>query len=144
MESRHFGSYDRPLIRAYTFPQVDFGGAGNVTHLIPVPKLGPAIGAKRGLQGRVLSVEISRVTEDFAGSTSDSAVQVGDGSDVDKYFDSGLVLNESVDIGEVLELVDDGAAVDIEAGRSSVTVTAVASVGTPTGIADVTVVIAWW
>jgi hypothetical protein len=94
---------------------------------------------------RVFGVSVSNVTEDFAATTSDSGVQVGDGTDADKYYDkyydSGLVLDETVDIGESVFLADDGAAVDVPSGAStvgSVTVTFVAATGSPTGIADVT------
>jgi hypothetical protein len=139
MKSRHFGSYDRPLIRAYTLPQVNFGGDANVVHLLPVPKLKGA-----GLRGRVLSAEITRITEDFTGDVSDAGVRVDDGVTAGKYFNSGLVLTEADDIGEVRELEDTGAAVEIEAGRSNITVTAVAGTTTETGIADLTIVVAWW
>lgn len=141
MKSRHFGAYENAMILRYSFHQIDFGTGSNITHLIPVPTL-----KGRGLAGRVLAVEILRVTEDFAGSSSDAGVRVGDGSDDDKYFDTGLVLNESVDIGEVLHLEHDEASThnDIEKGRSSVTATFVANAGTPTGIADVGFIIAWW
>lgn len=139
MKNRHFGSYDRAMILPYLFPLIDFGTGSNITRLVPVPTL-----KGRGLAGRVLACEISKVVEDFAGSSTDSAVRVGDGSDDDKYFDTGLVLDETVDVGEVLHLEDDGFGVDIETGRSSVTVTFVANAGTPTGQADVTLIIAWW
>lgn len=141
MESRHFQGYDNPMILRYKYAAIDFGGGSNVTRLIPVPKL-----KNRGLAGRVLAIEIEEVTEDFAGSSSDAGVRIGDGSDDDKYFDTGLVLDETVDIGEVLHLDHDDASTreDIERGRSSVTMTCVANAGTPTGIAAVCPIIAWW
>lgn len=139
MRSRHFGAYDNAMVLPYLFRTIDFGTGTNITRLVPVPTL-----RGRGLPGKVLACEISAVTEDFAGSSSDAAVRVGDGSDDDKYFDTGLVLDETVDVGEVLHLEDDGAAVDIEAGRSSLTVTFVANLGTPTGQSDVTLIIAWF
>ncbi len=138
-------SYDNPNIRQYTFRGVDFGAGANIVHTIQVPEENPAASSSQGRSGRVMSVVISNVSEDFAGSTTDAGVQVGDGSDADKYFASGLVLNETVDITDnaVLELADSGSAVAIELGRTTVTVTFVVSVGTPTGTADATVVIAW-
>lgn len=135
---------------SYHFPDVDFGGGSDVTFTIPCPvppEQAPAAGGivTSGQQGgRVRGVSILNVTEDFAGSNSDAGVQVGDGSDVDKYFDSGLVLDETVDVGEAVFLADDGSAVDIETGRSTITVTCVASDGTPTGIADVYVHVDWF
>lgn len=132
--------YDNPDRLSYLFKAVDFG-ASDSTQTIQVPVTGT-----QGRAGRVVGVIISDVTEDFAGSTSDAGVQVGDGSDADKYYDSGLVLDETVDVADnaTLWLADDGSQVDIELGRSTVTVTFVAAVGTPTGIADVTVVIDWF
>jgi hypothetical protein len=86
------------------------------------------------------------VSEDFTGDVSDAGIRVGDGSDDDRYFDTGLVLTETVDVGEVLELEHDEASVaeDIERGRSSVTVTCIAGATTETGIADVMLLTAWW
>lgn len=135
----HFNSYDNPLILSYDFKAQDFGAGSTITHLIPVPQV-----KGRGMGGRVIGGFVYEVTEDFAGSSQDGGVRVGDGSDDDKYFDSGLVLDEGVDVGEVLELTDDGSQVDIEAGRSSVTVSLIPTTGTPTGIASVKLVFAWW
>lgn len=133
--------YDQPDIFTYHFPAVDFGDSSNTTYVIAVPLDSNGIGKA----GKVIGATIKRVTEDFVGDTSDAGVQVGDGSDADKYFDSGLVLGETVDVGESVWLVDDGAQVDIEAGRTSITVTCVATVGgSITGIADVELHIGWF
>ena len=128
-------SYDNAEVRQYAFRGIDFGGS-TVAHTIQVPN---------GRSGRVIGVTISNVSEDFAGSSSDAGVSVGDGTTVGKYFASGLVLDETVDIADlaILELEDTGSAVKIEDGRSTVTVTFTAAAGTPTGTADATVVIAW-
>lgn len=133
-------AYDSPDRLSYLFKAVDFGAA-SVPQTIAVP-----VSGAQGRAGRVVGVIISDVSEDFAGSTSDAGIQVGDGTDVDKYFESNLVLDETVDVNDnaTLWLTDNGDAVDIELGRSTVTVTPVSSVGTPTGIADVTVVIDWF
>jgi hypothetical protein len=133
-------SYDNPRVQTYDLGLIDFG-ASDVAITIPVPTAG-----SQGRAGRVKSVIISQVAEDFAGSTSDAGVQVGDGSDADKYFDTGLVLDETVDVADnaILELADDGSQVDIELGRSTLTVTCVAAVGTPTGQANVEVVVEWF
>jgi hypothetical protein len=137
-----FGGYENPYHLSYQLPAVNFGGDANVVHLLPVPKL-----RGRGLAGRILSIFILRVTEDFTGDVSDAGVRVGDGSDDDRYFDTGLTrLTETVDIGEVLEIEHDeaGGGEDIERGRSSVTVTCIAGATTETGIADVQLLTAWW
>jgi len=133
--------YDNPLVRQYDFGVIDFGTGSNIVHTIEVP----ADGGAQGRSGRVVDVILSQVTENFAGSTSDAGVQVGDGSDADKYYDTGLVLDETVDVADlaVLHLADDGAKVDIEYNRSTISVTFVASVGTPTGQAAVSVVVEW-
>jgi hypothetical protein len=153
MKSLHFSSYDRPWLRSYHFSQVDFGAGANIAILIPVPRfpagtpsnvLGGTGGAGRGFGGRVLSAEILRITEDFAGATTDAGVRVGDGTTVGKYFDSNLILDETVDVGEAVYLVDNGSQVDIEDGRNTITLTAVVSTGTPTGTADLILNVAWW
>lgn len=134
-------SYDNTTRQTYDLGAIDFGTGSNIAVTIPVPVTGT-----QGRAGKVVDVIISAVTEDFAGSTSDAGVQVGDGSDADKYYDTGLVLDETVDVADlaVLSLADDGSKVDVELGRSTLTVTLVAAVGTPTGIANVGVVVEWF
>lgn len=154
MQSLHFASYDRPLILTYKYSQLSFAANSTIQIAVPRYPAGASIagnaaagaGAGRGFGGRVLGGMISRVTTDFVGSTSDAGVRVGDGSDDDKYFDSGLVIDETVDAGEAMYLVNDNVQVpvDIEAGRSAITVTIVGNVGSPAGVADLDLWIAWW
>ena len=136
-------AYDNPTTRTYDLGAIDFGTASDIEITIPVPTYPDG---SQGMAGRVQSVLISAVTEDFAGSSSDAGVQVGDGSDADKYYDTGLVLDETIDIADlaILDLADDGSKVDIEMARSTVTVTLVANAGTPAGQANVAVVIDWF
>lgn len=143
--------YDQPRIRETVhFEQIDFGAGSNTTRVLAVPVRPEQAPAAGGIvtsgqpAGRVVGARIHNVTEDFAGATSDAGVQVGDGTDADKYFDSGLVLDETVDTGESVFLADDGSAVDIESERDTITVTFVAAVGTPTGIADVDLILEWF
>lgn len=137
-------------IETVTIPAHDFGTGSDVTKVIAVPirpEQAPAAGGivTEGQQaGRVVGVRIREITEDFAGSTLDAGVQVGDGTDADKYFDSGRVLDESVDSGDSVWLADDGSAEDIEAGRDSVTVTLQSATGTPTGTATVDILFEWF
>lgn len=134
-------SYDDPLVISHHFNQVSFA-AGNVTRLIAVPVL--KNGRKPG--GKVLGALLHNITTDFAGATTDAEIQVGISGDTDKYFQS-IILDETVDIGETLWLNNDSAnntAVDIENGRTDITVTFVAATGTPTGVADVTLLIRWF
>ncbi len=137
--------YDSPQFESYYFPQVDFGAASDTVRTIAVPK-GDRFAHNYGarMPGRVLAVIISNVTEDFVGSSTDGGVRVGDGSDDDTYVDTVLVLDETVDVGEELTLSDDGSQADIEADRTSLTVTFVATTGSPTGIADVTIEVEWY
>lgn len=135
-------SYDDPLVISYHFNQVDFGAAANITRLLAVPVL--KNGRKPG--GKVLGALLHNITEDLAGSTSDGFVEVGISGDTDKYFQS-IALDETVDVGETLWLNNDtvnNTPVDIENGRTDITVTFVVTVGTPTGIADVTLLIKWF
>lgn len=135
-------SYDKKDRVVYTLGSIDFGAGANITRTLPVP---PGKGGV-GKSGRVAHVIIGPVTEDFAGSTSDGGVRIGDGTDDDKYFDSGLVLDETVDITDnaMLRLADDGAAVEIEPGRSTITFTGVVATGTPTGTAEVSIAVDWY
>ena len=132
-----------PERASYHFPNVDFGAASDTTFGIKVP-IGGFMSSHRntGQAGRVVQVLIHNVTEIFNGTSSDSAVQVGDGTDVDVYYDSGLTLNNTV--GSETTHADDGSQIDIPAGRDDVVVTCVASVGTPTGIGDLSIDIEWY
>jgi hypothetical protein len=129
---------------------VDFGAASDFTHLIAVPK--DKFGGT-GKRGKVAYVMIHQVTEDFVGSTNDSSVEIGDGTDANKYFNSAVVLDETVDVADLTCLLlqnddSDGGlgedVVDIEGGRSTVTVTYRVTNGSETGQAHVTVVIDWY
>lgn len=134
-------SYDNPDRRVVDFGLIDFGTGTDIVHTFQVP----ADGAGTGRSGRVVAVLVGKVTEDFAGSTSLAGIQVGDGTDADKYYDTGLVLDATVDVANLaaLDLADDGAKVDIEYNRSTVSVTFISAVGTPTGQAEIQVVVDW-
>jgi len=142
--------YDKPERLHHELGLIDFGAANDFTHLISVPK--DKFGGT-GKRGKVAYVMVHQVTENFVGSTNDAGVQVGDGTDPNKYFDSGFVLDEEVDVADLQCLIlqnddsDGGAgedAEDIEGGRSTVTVTIKVSNGSETGQAHVTVVIDWY
>lgn len=131
-------TYDNPLTLSYHFNQINF--AATVTRLLPVPIL--KNGRKPG--GKIIGASLMNITTDFAGSTSDAQIQVGITGDLDKYYKS-QALDETVDIGEVLFLRNvEPTAVDIEAGRTDITVTFVGAVGTPTGVSDVVLHVAWY
>lgn len=135
-------TYDNPLRISYAFPQIDFGAVANITRLIAVPIL--KNGRKPG--GMVRHALLHNITEDFAGATTDARIEVGISGDTDKYFES-VSLDEAVDVGETLWLNNNDSAntlVAIENGRTDITVTFVVSTGTPTGIADVLLMIDWF
>lgn len=139
-------AYDNSKLRQYHFSGVDFG-ATDTTQVIPAPLTGRT--SANGLsgqtaRGRVRGYSLLNVTEIFAGSTSGAGVQVGDGTDPDKFFADDLALNGTA-VGAAVYVLDNGSAVDIPGDSAlPLTVTFVAGVGTPTGIADVVVDIEWF
>jgi len=141
--------YDNPNVLSYHFAVIDFGAGDE--RLIAVPLDGPDSASPGvGKRGRVLGCLIHNVAEAFEGTTSGGGVQVGDGSDADVYYDSGLVLDDDtagnldIDVGSSAYLLDDGAQIDIPGGRTDITVTFNVAVGSPTGQADVELFIAWY
>ncbi len=133
--------YDNPRKRlSYHFEDVDISSGGDTTQTIQVPTDGT-----QGRSGRVTDIILSDVTEDFVGSSANAGIQVGDGSDADKYYDTGLVLDSTVDVSDnaTLWLADDGSKVDIPLAKSTLTVTFVTSEGSPAGKASVTVFVEW-
>jgi hypothetical protein len=142
--------YDNPERIHHELGLIDFGAGADVVKVVQVPK--NKFGGT-GKRGRVRGVVISQVSEDFVGSTLDAGVAVGDGSDDNKYFDSGRVLDETVDIADLTTLLlenddSDGGvgedAVDIEAGRSTISVTCRVTTGSPTGQAHATLIVDWY
>lgn len=134
-------AYDNPIVKEYRFNAVDFDEGVGASDVIEVPD---------GLAGRVRKVRLENITVAFDDGTSATGpiIQIGDGSDVDKYFDSGEIIAENytttAGIG-VVEIDDDGAQVDIERDRTNVTLTCnAAAAGTGDGTADVVVEIEWF
>lgn len=134
--------YDNPLRMQYRFPAIDFDATVGDVCTIPVP-VRP--GQSQGRGGRVLAVQLENITVEFtAGDTAAGSIQIGDGTDVDKYFDSGaLVTDTQVSTKNVVNVPDDGAKADIEVGRDDITVTFNAATGTGDGTADVVVTVEW-
>lgn len=134
--------YDNPLRRQYRFPEIDFDASTGDVCTIDVPT---RPGQTQGRGGRVTGVWLENVSVEFtAGDGVAGSIQVGDGSDADKYFDSGaLVTTSEAGAKNIVDVPDDGSKVDIEVGRSTVTVTFNAATGTGDGTADVVVEIEW-
>ena len=122
------------LIRA----AFDYGGASaSAVELIQ----GPA-----GKFGRVRQAHFYNVTETFVGTTSGGQVLVGDGSDTNAYFDSGVtVAAGSVPaVAAALDIPDTVASLEIPADQA-LTVTLVECVGgTITGTCDTSITIDWY
>ncbi len=132
-------SYDNPQLMSVHFEQIDFGAGANTVRVLALPndrRDTDDVGRFRG--GRVVAALVHNITEDFVGSSSDAGVLVGTAGNTDLYFDTGLVLDETVDVGESVWLVDDSGGIDIpESAIGFITVTFTAGVGSMTGIADV-------
>jgi|GEM_PF-4337766 len=141
-------SYDNGRVTSYLFQGVDFGDTGDASEVIMPPKDGPnTTNPGAGRRGRVVGVSLFNISETFVGTTSGAAIQVGDGSDADLYFDSGntTLAGSSPAVNTGLWLPDDGSKVDIPGGETAVTVTFVDAVGgSITGIADVLLEIEWF
>lgn len=142
--------YSNSKLRQYHFGSVDFGTGSDVTQVIPLPLRGrdDSQGTPVSMRGRVKGYSVFNVTEDFAGSTTDAGVTVGDGTTANKYFEDNLPLDEDLDATEAIYVLDNGDAVDIPGGNEgtpgTLTITFVSATGTPTGIADVVVDIEWF
>jgi hypothetical protein len=144
-------SYANSVIRQYTFAAKDFGAA-DTTEVIPHPLAGrdSYYGAAPKMRGRVKGFGLFNVTEIFAGTTLMAGVEVGDGTDPDKYFKSETSqakgTTNGLAVGKALYVLDSGSGVsDIGADDTGdLTITFKGATGTPTGIADVTVDIEWF
>jgi len=149
-------TYDNPARISYNEVSIDFG-AGTTTFPIRVPR-----GVTRG---RIEEILIHDITEDFTDDTTEGGVQIGDGTDADKYCD--MRIPDAADVGANFNLAD-ALAIDadtlknqlgdndlagpgvFDVGASGDDIAEIVATylaptgGTPGGIAAVTIVIAWW
>lgn len=127
-----------PAVITYLFQAEDFGDTGNHVELIRGPL---------GSYGRVLGLDLFNISETFVGTTTGAGITVGDGSDANAYFDSGLLvlLGSSPAINTGIWMPDTvSTTIEIPANQE-LTVTFVDAVGGAiTGIADVNLHIAWY
>jgi len=139
-------AYDNSKLRSYVFPVRDFGAGSDTTEVIAPPLTGRDTGnSGTGARGRVRGYTIMAITEDFVGTSTSAGVSVGDGSTAGLYYDDGLPLDSTVDIGESLYVLDNGSAVDIPGGETAITVTFTQGVGgSITGIATIVLDIEWF
>ncbi len=131
--------YDNAQRMSIHFKDINFGGDANVVRVIALPLNNRDTGAVgRFNAGRVVGALIHDITEDFTGDVSDAGIIVGTAGNTDLYFETGLVLDETVDIGESVWLVDNGDGIDIPVSAAGmITVTFIAGATTETGIAAV-------
>jgi hypothetical protein len=141
-------SYDQPLVISYTFGGlvgvgIDFGTGGLVDE-IPVP-----VGKTRC---RIESVDLNQVSEAGVGTTTTPRIQLGDGSDDDRYCDMDILntaigASATIKASELFDIGHGGAGI-IDIGEEGITelilTCVVGTGGTPAGIGHVTVTIGWW
>lgn len=133
--------YDNALLISHNLGVVDYG-AGDSVQLIPAP---PGCTRAR-IEGVLLDCD-----ETFNTDTTEGGVQIGDGTDPDKFFTcsvGALAVNTAASFAgatsgyPTVDMDRDGNA---GAAMTFLTVTMVAPTGgTPAGIANTTVVIHWF
>lgn len=133
-------SYSNPQRISYSFPNEDFG-ASDDTYTI----LGP-----KNKYGRVREL-FARVTEAFTATTTAASLQIGTSGDPDAY----AIMTFATDAADATRNVASGAAsatnavnlLEIPASSTGAEVhvdTIATTGGSPTGIADLTIVIDWY
>lgn len=125
-------SYDIPRVITYSFPAVDFG-AGDSAAAIKAP-----LGYRNG---RIVDVAVN-VTEVFNQVSTPGHVHIGTSGDADAYVDMNMAAAAA---GSVFNTQDDiDAIIDGDVDEVQLEVAFIAPVGgTPTGIGDVSIAIAW-
>lgn len=135
-------SYSNPTVVTYQLAQHDFG-AGAGTNSCKAPA---------GLEnGRILDIGVGNITEAFTDDTTAAFVQVGDGTDVDKYCQLEVANGTGSAIGDTYNARDDVNAIieadvlvsDLTGGQLEITYVAPTG-GTPAGIGDAYITIAWY
>ena len=131
------GTYDQPFRVTYAFGLRDLGTGANETTGLKGPK---------GMRGRVSHIGIA-VTEVFAGSTGDAAIQVGTPADPDKF--ANLVIPAATPDNAYFSEVDDPDAIlhtddNLLDADTLHRVTFVSATGTPTGQGFVFIVVDWF
>lgn len=125
-------TYDHPVYTTYTFEAHDFG-AGGATKAVVGPN---------GMRGQIVDIQVG-ASETFTDTTAEGAVRAGITGELDKFADFGL--------GTLASGAGDAAsrnAGDLKGGVLSADETLLLTFvaptgGTPAGIADVHVTVAW-
>jgi hypothetical protein len=129
-----------PYTSTIQFEAVDWG----------TPTANLTFNAPSGMRGKVLSIDVTGVTETFTSVTTDPGIQVGiDGGDADAYCtadfaDADLAAATAINFNAADGSLVDGVDEIIPAG-GIVTITPVAPTGgTPAGIADLGITVLWF
>lgn len=126
-------TYDEPRVVTYNYSQHDFGAGGDTKEIV-----GPS-----GMRGKIVDIHLSNVSETFTNTTTGAFVRAGVSGDLDKFAElsAGTVAAGSALAASRQDGVTEGVLADSE----TLLVTMVAPTGgTPAGIADVQVAVAWF
>lgn len=128
-------TYSSPLVLSYALGQFDFGAGGDTHKLIGPP----------GLRGMIVGVDLFKVTEAFTATTTPAYINIGDGSDADKYVSMslGTTAIDAVDTSQDAEIFHETAGMFAADEQPVVTFVAPTG-GTPAGIGEVMVHVAWF
>lgn len=137
---------------SYQTSALDWGAGA--TEVVAVPSINASsVNTAVRARGRVIGVTILNVTEAFTDDTKAAGFQVGDGSDVDRYFDVDTTAGQGfaeLGIAASTYLLHDGSirqdinSAPVGTEVASLTFTAVSPTGgTPAGKAQAIVHIAW-
>lgn len=126
-------TYDEPRVVTYNYAQHDFGAGGDTKEIV-----GPS-----GMRGKIVDIHVSNCTETFTNTTTGAFVRAGVAGDLDKFAElsAGTLASGSAAAASRQDGVTEAVLGDDE----TLLVTFVAPTGgTPAGIADVQVAVAWY
>ena len=120
----------------YRIPK-NYFTAGNYTQTVKGPE---------GKRGRVINAMLYDITEAFSGTTTGAQVLVGTAADTNAFFESDATLATSIAVDGCVVLGNKLAGAPLEIPRDeNLLLTFVACTGTtPTGKAQVDVLIEWY
>lgn len=126
-------SYSNPTVVTYVKSAVDFG-AGNSAYAIKAPK---------GYEnGRILDVGVA-VSETFNQVTTPGYVRIGTTGDADAYAELNMASAAITDFYNTQD--DTDAIINADVTNTQLEVACIAPTGgTPAGIGDVHIVVAWF
>lgn len=128
--------YANPMQRiTYTYAGIDFGAGDKAASF-----QGPA-----GMVGRLVAIVLPNVTEVFSATTTSAQIKIGTTGNDDAYALADLGTTAATDTFESSQ--DDPDAIidpDIPADTQVEVAFVAPTGGTPTGIADVQIVVEWY